>query len=307
MLVVDYYSKYPLMRKLKDFSSQEKINLTKQIFGEQGIPETLISDNGPHYSSTLFKQFSREWGSEHYTSSPGYPQSNDLPECCVQVIKSAMQKATSSNCDLDMVLLLRSTPIDHVIPSPRELLYNRKLVGNLPVKCPNNTSQKEKIATRLYRRQSYQKSQHDRHIRELPNILEGQRVRVYDPDSSKWSPAVVAPRCVEPRSYIVQTSSGKSLRRNRKHLKEDKSAARLNPEASASTPAIFPESNGESAVGTTTNNSPMEQTSTATTKGTPVPDTRHNTPYTHHGTQKTSRSGRVIRPPRKFNYDENSS
>ena len=28
MLVVDYYSKYPLLRKLKDFSGQEIINLT---------------------------------------------------------------------------------------------------------------------------------------------------------------------------------------------------------------------------------------------------------------------------------------
>ena len=156
MLVVDYYSKYPLVRKLKDFSSQEIINLTKQIFGKQGIPERLISDNGLHYSSTLFKQFSKEWGFEHYTSSPRYPQSNGLAERCVQAIKSAMQEATSSNRDLDMVFLcLRSTPIDHVNPSPGERLYNRKLVGNLPVKCPYNASQKEKIATRLCQRQSY--------------------------------------------------------------------------------------------------------------------------------------------------------
>ena len=147
---------------------------------------------------------------------------------------------------------------------------------------------KKKIATRLYQRQSYQKSQCDQHIRDLPNILKGQRVRVYNPDSSKWSPAVVTQRCVEPRSYTVQTSSGKSLRRNRKHLREDKSAATLNPEASPSTPTISPESNGESAVGTTTNHSPMEQTSTATTKGRPVQDTPHKTPYTHHGTQKTT-------------------
>ena len=81
----------------------------------------------------------------------------------------------------------------------------------------------------------------------------------------------------------------------------------LNPEAPASTLAISSESNGESAVCTATNHSPMEQTSTATTKGRPVPDTPHKTPYTHHGTQKTSRSGRLIRPYGKFNYDENSS
>ena len=168
-------------------------------------------------------------------------------------------------------------------------------------------AKKEKIPIRLYQKKSYQKSQHDQHIRDLPNILEGQRVRLYDPDSSKWSPAVVIQRCVELRSYIVQNSSGKSLRRNRKHLRKDKSSATLNPEASTPTSAISPETNGESTVGTNTNHSPMKQTSTATAKGRSVPDTPHKTPYTHHGTQKTSRSGSVIRPPRKFNYAENIS
>ena len=129
---------------------------------------------------------------------------------------------TDQKRNLDMVLLcLQSTPIDHVIASPDELLINQKLLGNLPVKCLNNATQKEKIATRLYQRQSYQKSQHDQNIQDLPNIREGQRVWVCNPDSSKWSPAVVTQRCVEPRSYIVQTSSGKSLCRNRKHLRED--------------------------------------------------------------------------------------
>ena len=144
MLVVDYCSKYPLVRKLKDFSSQEII-LTEQIFGEQGIPEKLISVNGPHYNSTLFKQFSREWGFEHYTSSPRYPQSNGLAERCVQAIKSAMQKAVSSNCDLDMVLLcLRSTPIDHVIPSLGELLVNRKPCRKLTSKVLQQCNTKRK-------------------------------------------------------------------------------------------------------------------------------------------------------------------
>ena len=181
-----------------------------------------------------------------------------------------------------------------------------KTCGELTSKGSQQCKPKRKNSN-LPVRQSYQKSQHDQHIRDLPNILEGQRVRVYNPDSSKWSLAVVTQRCVEPRSYIVQTSSGKSLCRNRKHLREVKSALTLNPEASASTPAISPESNGESAVGTTINHSPMEQTSTATTKDRPVPDTPYKTPYTHHGAQNTSRSGCVIRPPRKFNYDENSS
>lgn len=60
LLMVDYYSKFPFVRKLKEFSSQEVVKLIKQIFGEQGIPERVISDNGPHYSSSFFKQFASE-------------------------------------------------------------------------------------------------------------------------------------------------------------------------------------------------------------------------------------------------------
>ena len=186
ILVVDYYSKYPLVKKLKEFSSQEMINLTKQIFGEQGIPEGVFNDNGPHYCLTLFKRFAKEWGFEHRTSFPRYPQSNGLAERCVQAIKAAIRKATTSNRDLDMVLpCLRSTPIDHAISSPGELRFNRKLEGNLPVKCPNNLALKEKMATCLYQRQSDQKSQHDKHVRHLLSLLVEKRVRVLDQGTSK--------------------------------------------------------------------------------------------------------------------------
>ena len=49
ILIVDYYSKYPFVRKLNNFSSQDVINTMKQVFGENGIPERIISDNGAHY------------------------------------------------------------------------------------------------------------------------------------------------------------------------------------------------------------------------------------------------------------------
>ena len=120
------------------------------------------------------------------------PQSNDQAERCVQAIKSAIKKATSSNGDLDMVLIcLRSTPIDYTIPSPGELLFNRKLIENLPVKCLNNLALKEKIAILLYQRQPDKISQHDKHVSDLPSLLVGQRIRVLDQGTSKWSSAVV--------------------------------------------------------------------------------------------------------------------
>ena len=144
MLVVDYDSKYPKVRKLKDFSSQEIINLTKQIFGEQGIPERLISDNDPHYSSTLFKQFSQEWGFKHNTSSR-YPQSNGLAEHCVQAIKSAMQKIASSKprlrYDVAMLMVHSYQPCNSIT---WQTTVQPKTCGKLTSKVPQQCNPKIK-------------------------------------------------------------------------------------------------------------------------------------------------------------------
>ena len=69
LLIVDYYSKYPFIHKLREFSSKEVINIIKQIFTEQGVPGRLISDNGPHFSSQQFKEFAKGWNFELITSS----------------------------------------------------------------------------------------------------------------------------------------------------------------------------------------------------------------------------------------------
>ena len=149
LLIVDYYSKYPFICKLREFSSKEVINIIKQIFAEQGVPEWLISDNGPHFNSQQFKEFAKGWDFEPLTSSPKYPQSNGMVKRCIQTIKGAIKKAKLGNRDIDMSLLcLQSTPVDHVIPSPGELLYNQKVVSNLPTKCTNKNARKEKIQLR---------------------------------------------------------------------------------------------------------------------------------------------------------------
>ena len=215
-ILVDYYSKYPFIRRLREFSSKEVIGFTKQIFAEQGIPGRLISDNGPHFSSQHFREFARAWDFEHITSSPRYPQSNGMAERCVQTVKAAMKKAEMSSRDINMTLLcLRSTPIDHIIPSPGEL------VSNLPTKCTNQNFRKGEIQDRLLQRQLTQKKQYDEHAKDLPNLIAGQRVRVQDQDTRRWSPAIIRQACAELRSYIIETPTGQVLCRNRRYLKED--------------------------------------------------------------------------------------
>ena len=134
-----YYAKFPFIQKLgKDCTSKAIVGYFQKQFGEQGIPNKLVSDNGPQFSSTTFKQFAERWDFNHVTTSPHYAQANGFIERNIKTIKSILTKCKDTQTDTNLALLcLRTTPISSSIPSPAELFYNRKIRGNLPVKIDN--------------------------------------------------------------------------------------------------------------------------------------------------------------------------
>ena len=73
LLTVDYFSRFPEVVKLTSTTSLNIIDALKDIFARHGIPETVVSDNGPQYSSLEFFQFSQKYNFQHITSSPYYP------------------------------------------------------------------------------------------------------------------------------------------------------------------------------------------------------------------------------------------
>ena len=54
LAVGDYYSKFPIIRRLSSETSSSVIKELKSIFSEQGIPKCLYTDNGPCYASSEF-------------------------------------------------------------------------------------------------------------------------------------------------------------------------------------------------------------------------------------------------------------
>ena len=219
-IIVDYYTKYPFVRKLGNpCSSNRVVSATKQLFSEMGIPEKIISDNGPHFSSSCYTQFASEWKFYHTTSSPNYPRSNGFVERQIQTV-GILQKCYQSKGDLDMGLLcLRTTPVDHQIKSPAELLFGRKLKSNLPGKIPNTLDDKNIIQGNYCKRQNSQKRYHDLHAKDLTLLKPGDYIQYQDMSSRKWIPGVVKDKCEQPRSYLIVTPNGNTLRRNRQQLR----------------------------------------------------------------------------------------
>ena len=110
LLVIDYYSCYIEIARLSTATSSDIITHMKSIFAHHGVPESLISDNGPQYAAEVFTSFAKEYGFRHLTSSPRYPQGNGATERAVRTIKNLLEKSE----DLCIVLMpYHSTPLEN--------------------------------------------------------------------------------------------------------------------------------------------------------------------------------------------------
>ena len=102
------------------------------VFAEHGIPSKVISGNDTQFTSSLFQEFSKSYSFVHATTSPYFPQANGFIERTLQTVKGQLQKCKESGSDPHLAMpCLRSTPLDHNIPSPAELLNLRVYQTNL--------------------------------------------------------------------------------------------------------------------------------------------------------------------------------
>lgn len=92
-------SKFPEIMKLKDTTSSSVIVAMKSLFARHGIPDAVISDNGPPYASAEFKDFAESWEFRHVTSSSTHAQSNGQAERTVQTIKNMLKKSENEKGD----------------------------------------------------------------------------------------------------------------------------------------------------------------------------------------------------------------
>ena len=127
LLLVDYYSKWIEVCALPSQTSRSVISSMQTIFSCFGVPKVLRSDNGPCYSSEMFREFAMKWGFRHETSSPRYPESNGMAERAVQTVKSLWCKCENKQSAL---LAYRSTPLASGF-SPGELMFGRPVRTSL--------------------------------------------------------------------------------------------------------------------------------------------------------------------------------
>ena len=116
--------------KLSATTTKSVISAMMPIFARYGIPDVIISNNGPQYSSQEFGEFTKNFNFKHVTSSPHHPQGNGEAERAVKTVKKLLKGNTDPNLAL---LAYRSIPLSWCQSSPAQLLMGRQIRSTVPM------------------------------------------------------------------------------------------------------------------------------------------------------------------------------
>lgn len=160
LIAVDSYSKFPFVRPVSVATSGSTIAALQSFFAIEGLPRTIVTDNGTQFTSSEFKRFCEVNAIEHLTTAPFHPASNGLAERFVRTFKTAFTKISKEQPNQEQALYkylvtYRSTPNPHTGKSPAELLHGRQprtiLTAMFPVKHElSKFSSKLSIGQKVY-------------------------------------------------------------------------------------------------------------------------------------------------------------
>ena len=212
LLIEDFYSRFPVVRKVSSTTASATTEALKRVFSEFGVPQTVMTDNGPPVLVKEFAAFANQYRFHHITSSPRYPQSNGFIERMVQTVKQSMRKCTAAGHDPHLAMLVyRATPLTTSIPSPAELLNGRKYRALLPTRTPIRSPHSQVVREQMVKDNEKMCEHHHKAARDLPSFPQNQKVDVQvHPQCNQWTPATVTktPVASQPRSYSVEIPNG---------------------------------------------------------------------------------------------------
>ena len=91
-LVVDAFSKWPFVFDLGcEASSTKTVLCLLEVLGIFGIPDVIVSDNGPQFTSHEFRVFCDQNGIRRKTSPPCHPATKGQVERMVQELKKTLK------------------------------------------------------------------------------------------------------------------------------------------------------------------------------------------------------------------------
>ncbi|XP_046406357.1 uncharacterized protein K02A2.6-like [Ischnura elegans] len=130
LILVDAMSKWVEVASTRgSLSSKTTIANLRSWFATHGLPDEIVTDNGPAFRSEEMSDFVHKNGISHYKTPPYNPASNGLAERMVQTVKRLLLKLPANEWEKELaniLLTLRTTP-NSTGSAPSELLMGRRL------------------------------------------------------------------------------------------------------------------------------------------------------------------------------------
>ena len=117
---------------MKSTTASRTVEELRKLFAQHGLPEELVSDNGPKFIASEFDVFMRSNGVKHTKCAPYHPASNEQVERVVQILKSVLHKHTLDKSGVSksqrlqsFLLTYRTTPHAVTGRTPADLFLRR--------------------------------------------------------------------------------------------------------------------------------------------------------------------------------------
>ncbi|CAC5421578.1 unnamed protein product [Mytilus coruscus] len=142
MVIMDEYSRYPVVETLTTISAKAVIPLLDKVFSTFGIPNIVKTDNGSPWQGKEFRDFATYMGFTHRKITPLWPQNNAECERFMRSIGKSIRAAHTQhkNWKQEMFTFLRNyraTKHATTDVSPAKLLFGRNIKTKLPTITPN--------------------------------------------------------------------------------------------------------------------------------------------------------------------------
>ena len=131
LLLVDAHLKWSEIVEMSSTTADTTIAILRRVFAAYGLPEQLVSDNGPQFVSHEFADFLRANGVKYIRTAPYHPSSNRAVERLVQTFKQSMKTGEHGGLILhqlqNFLMTYRSTPHATTGQSPASLFLGRPI------------------------------------------------------------------------------------------------------------------------------------------------------------------------------------
>ena len=136
-VIVDEYSRYPIVETIKSVSSNTVIPVLEKILAMFGLPTVIKTDNGSPFNSKAFTDYANYCGFLHRKITPRWPRANAQAEAfnkpLMKCVKSAYVEGKSWKQELYRFLRqYRATPHTITGYTPFRLMFQREPTTRLP-------------------------------------------------------------------------------------------------------------------------------------------------------------------------------